>query len=99
MSRSPVGGDDGPSSVEDGIIVAQPALIGEWPSGKAADSGSANRRFESSLPSPADREVYRSALRTRYVGVAALEIGLEDGAVRLPLVEAGLEGPIPIVDC
>ncbi len=26
-------------------------LIGEWPSGKAADSGSANRRFESSLPS------------------------------------------------
>ena len=24
---------------------------GEWPSGKAADSGSANRRFESYLPS------------------------------------------------
>src|ERR1700731_3591415 len=24
---------------------------GEWPSGKAADSGSANQRFESSLPS------------------------------------------------
>src|SRR5580658_7662774 len=27
---------------------------GEWPSGKAADSGSANRRFESSLPSQCD---------------------------------------------
>src|SRR5579864_333966 len=27
------------------------ASAGEWPSGKAADSGSANRRFESSLPS------------------------------------------------
>src|SRR5205807_3766349 len=27
------------------------ALAGEWPSGKAADSGSANQRFESSLPS------------------------------------------------
>src|ERR1017187_3169381 len=27
------------------------ASAGEWPSGKAADSGSANQRFESSLPS------------------------------------------------
>ncbi len=27
---------------------------GEWPSGKAADSGSANQRFESSLPSQVD---------------------------------------------
>ena len=28
--------------------------VGEWPSGKAADSGSANRRFESFLPSHDD---------------------------------------------
>src|SRR5580700_5449092 len=30
------------------------ASAGEWPSGKAADSGSANQRFESSLPSQCD---------------------------------------------
>src|SRR5256885_10767027 len=39
----------------DGIIDPRPTLVGEWPSGKAADSGSANRRFESSLPSRSPR--------------------------------------------
>src|ERR1022692_3426479 len=34
-----------------GCPVHSMASAGEWPSGKAADSGSANRRFESSLPS------------------------------------------------
>src|SRR6202171_5780583 len=34
-----------------GCPVHSTASAGEWPSGKAADSGSANQRFESSLPS------------------------------------------------
>src|SRR5438874_1328557 len=44
-------GEDRRPPTGDGIIEPQPTLTGEWPSGKAPDSGSGNRRFESSLPS------------------------------------------------
>src|SRR5579863_1068375 len=41
-----------------GCPVHSMASAGEWPSGKAADSGSANQRFESSLPSHCDMSRY-----------------------------------------
>jgi len=46
-----VAAEGAPGAVKATGTVRLACATGEWPSGKAADSGSANRRFESYLPS------------------------------------------------
>ncbi len=75
------------------VLVKLANNIGEWPSGKAADSESANQRFESSLPSQANM----GTAADEHVGVVEirawnglhprhLTCGLWKGRVAAPIV-------------